>query len=580
MTSPDGITWTSRALAANNNWNSVTYGNGLFVAVNGDSATTYQVMTSPDGITWTSRTAAANNSWNSVTYGNGLFVAVSSTGTGNRVMAAPAFEAAVGSVLAAQDTVLTNTTNDSVRLRMNVGVSGNNIWRAGSTDQSKLTLQYALRSGGVCSAGDTYYDVTTAAWNAQTSPADNNWYSIAYGNGLFVALAQTGTGNRVMTSPDGINWTTNAGTGDNTWQSITYGNGQFVAVGFTSSNTGAVMTSPDGINWTSRTAVNDNAWRSVTYGNGLYVAVASNNLSGNQVMTSPDGINWTARASAANDAWQSITYGNGTYVAVSLTAGTANQVMTSPDGITWTMRTSAFDNSWYGITYGNGLFVAVGAGPAAATGVMTSPDGINWTSRASAANNFWRTAAYGNGLFVAVAYSGTGNRVMTSPDGITWTSRTSAADNNWYGVAYGNGQFVAVASTGTGNRVMTMSPAVLWGGSTANNYGTVTDSANDPTQGAATVRKQQYVTNNYFTNYFDTAVGEYGQFDFDLDMSKATYQNTYCFRIVQQDGSVLNSYGVYPEITRCTVPPLDLRLRHNAAFCAGSKRFYWSRAGQ
>jgi len=42
-------------------------------------------MTSPDGINWTSQTAAEANSWNSVCYGNGLFVAVASTGT-NRVM--------------------------------------------------------------------------------------------------------------------------------------------------------------------------------------------------------------------------------------------------------------------------------------------------------------------------------------------------------------------------------------------------------------------------------------------------------------------------------------------------------------
>jgi hypothetical protein len=83
-----GEVWTSRASAVNNQWLSVTYGNGLFVAVAGDG-TGNRVMTSPDGITWTSRTSAADNNWYSVTYGNGLFVAVSNTGTGNRVMTAP-----------------------------------------------------------------------------------------------------------------------------------------------------------------------------------------------------------------------------------------------------------------------------------------------------------------------------------------------------------------------------------------------------------------------------------------------------------------------------------------------------------
>jgi hypothetical protein len=84
MTSPDGITWTSRTSAADNSWRSVTYGGGLFVAVS-TTGTGNRVMTSPDGITWTSRTSAANNTWRSVTYGGGLFVAVSSDGT-NRVM--------------------------------------------------------------------------------------------------------------------------------------------------------------------------------------------------------------------------------------------------------------------------------------------------------------------------------------------------------------------------------------------------------------------------------------------------------------------------------------------------------------
>jgi hypothetical protein len=85
MTSPDGITWTIRTSAADNNWVAVTYGNGLFVAV-AESGSGNRVMTSPDGITWTIRTSAADNSWYAVTYGNGVFVAVAYTGSGNRVM--------------------------------------------------------------------------------------------------------------------------------------------------------------------------------------------------------------------------------------------------------------------------------------------------------------------------------------------------------------------------------------------------------------------------------------------------------------------------------------------------------------
>jgi hypothetical protein len=302
-------------------------------------------------------------------------------------------------------------------------------------------------------------------WVIRTSAVDNAWVGVAYGNGLFVAVSETGSSNRVMTSPNGITWTARASAADNNWRAVTYGlqNGDptkplFVAVSDNGSGN-RVMTSPDGINWTTRTSVNNNAWVGVTYGGGLFVAV-SNTGSGTVVMTSPDGITWTGRTAAVGNAWQSVTYGlqNGDptkplFVAVA-NSGTGNRVMTSLDGITWTSRTSAADNFWYDIAFGNGVFVAVGF--TGSNRVMTSPDGITWTARNAAVANEWLSVAFGDGLFVAVSgNSGTGNRVMTSPDGITWTSRTSAADNIWRSTIFGDGRFVAVAVSGTNNRVMT-----------------------------------------------------------------------------------------------------------------------------
>jgi hypothetical protein len=152
----------------------------------------------------------------------------------------------------------------------------------------------------------------------------------------------------------GVEWTARSAAGDNdSWRSVTYGNGLFVAV---SESGDRVMTSPDGINWTARSAAgDDDSWRSVTYGNGLFVAAG---VSGDRVMTSPDGINWTARSAAGDDdLWYSITYGNGLFVAV---GQGSDFVITSPDGINWTARSAAGDNDgWYGVTYGNGRFVAV-----------------------------------------------------------------------------------------------------------------------------------------------------------------------------------------------------------------------------
>jgi hypothetical protein len=171
-----------------------------------------------------------------------------------------------------------------------------------------------------------------------------------------------------MTSPDGITWTAQVSAADNAWGCVCWGNGLFVAVAYTGTGN-RVMTSPDGITWTTRVSAADNAWRFVTYGNGLFVAVAFTGT-GNRVMTSPDGITWTTRVSAADNAWVCVCWGNGLFVAVA-SDGTSNGVMTSPDGITWTARTPATVKLWVGVAYSPtlGLFASVAS---ESSGVMTS----------------------------------------------------------------------------------------------------------------------------------------------------------------------------------------------------------------
>ena len=63
-------------------------------------------MTSPDGITWTSRISASNNNWDFVTFGKNLFVAVSTSGTGNRVMTSAALCPSVNYMPSFADIVL------------------------------------------------------------------------------------------------------------------------------------------------------------------------------------------------------------------------------------------------------------------------------------------------------------------------------------------------------------------------------------------------------------------------------------------------------------------------------------------
>lgn len=322
------------------------------------------------------------------------------------------------------------------------------------------TATAATRGGWVCVPvlGNAPFDAA-ATWTSRASAADSNWRSITYGAGRFVAVA-SGSSNQIMYSADAINWTavTLGGvTFNRMWNGICFGNGLFVAVAL--SGTGdRVMTSPDGITWTQRTSAADFDWWAVTFGDDLFVAVAQTGVT-QQVMTSPDGITWTLRTTPtplSGADWNSIAYGNGIYAAVS-GGGSAstNRAMTSSDGITWTERTTPNSVAYNGIAFGGDKFVAVAGSGAGGQSAMTSTDGITWTLRTTPdATPFWRAVAFGNGLFVAVGDAGA-ERVMTSPDGITWTARTAAAANSWLAVANGNNTFVAVSNDGVGNRVMT-----------------------------------------------------------------------------------------------------------------------------
>ena len=84
-------------------------------------------------------------------------------------------------------------------------------------------------------------------WTTRATPADNACTSICWcpERGLLVAAASSGTGNRVMTIPDGLSWSVRSSAADLGWRSICWAPqlGQFVAV----SNSGSgnrVMLSP------------------------------------------------------------------------------------------------------------------------------------------------------------------------------------------------------------------------------------------------------------------------------------------------------------------------------------------------
>lgn len=180
-TSPDGFNWTIRPLPEDIWLTSITYRNGLFVAVAYDG--THKVMTSPDGINWTGRKSPEGNWWRSVTYGNGLFVAVGKGGDG----------------------IMTSLD----------GINWTPV---------KIS-------------------------NISTSR------EITYGNGLFVVVGGIRKNDYILTSSDGVNWKELEQL-NVVLDAITYGNGRFVSVGY---NDSAMISSTTAMQCRAKREVSINA---------------------------------------------------------------------------------------------------------------------------------------------------------------------------------------------------------------------------------------------------------------------------------------------------------------------------------
>lgn len=289
-------------------------------------------------------------------------------------------------------------------------------------------------------------------WVSTDVPEGNSWFSVAYGNGKFVACSNDGT-NRIMYSFDGIEWFAASAARNNGWYSITFGNNKFVAVAYEGTN--RVQYSTDGILWTIANGAAQNSWVSVTYGNGIFVAIS--NDGDNRVMYSADGINWQLANPVEDHPWGNVCYGNGRFVAVA--RGGTNSVMWSDNGVDWNPAVPAEENVWYAVTWGANKYVAIASNTP--NSVMYSMDAENWFPVDPGHYGGWRSICYGDGKFVAVAAGGT-NQVMWSLDGIEWTGADAATELSWEDVVYGGDKFVAVGRGGQN--------CVMWsyGGTTRN----------------------------------------------------------------------------------------------------------------
>ena len=220
-----------------------------------------------------------------------------------------------------------------------------------------------------------------------------------------------------------------------TWYSVAYGNGVFVAVAYNS--TAAAYSTDGGVTWTASTLPSSQAWQSIAYGNGAFVAVAYGSTAA--AYSTNGGVTWTASTLPSIENWQSIAYGNGAFVAVAY--GSTAAAYSTNGGVTWTASTLPSSQFWYSIAYGNGAFVAVAGGPSTAAAYSTN-GGVTWTASTLPSSADWQSIAYGNGAFVAVAngttpaytqvvaLAGANTATVSNPSVTSGTAFTPSAASN------------------------------------------------------------------------------------------------------------------------------------------------------
>ncbi len=253
LVSKDGVNFNRFAMpVAGAGYCSVTFGNGVFVAVfnliSGTGTTLSAVST--DGMTWTTATTLPNANWGAVAFGGGVFVAVANT----------------------------DNTNASTNIA------------ATSTDG--------------------------LSWTPRTLSAAGRWSAVGFGNGVFVA-GETSSGALSTSNNSGVSWTARSAVNVQA-NSVAYGAGLLVVAG-----PGGIITSADGVAWTSRKYPNISTPSRVCFGNGVFVA-GSASVSPSVVYISYNGIAWeTKPIENPATATAAVAFGGGTFIVLSDAAGSA-----------------------------------------------------------------------------------------------------------------------------------------------------------------------------------------------------------------------------------------------------------------
>jgi hypothetical protein len=282
-----GSVWTSSSnVPASSAWSSVAYGNGKFVAVGSNTAgTTGQAMYSTDGMNWTLASGVPNHSWSNVTYGNGKFVAVgwmgwimyssdgvtwtasSASFSGNTLYG---LAYGNGKYITSYSSGYYYSTDGINWTQLNLGSTRNRITFGGG--------QFLALDGN---AGLPRWSIDGLNWTttSDTTPQSTYFAMAVYGNGTLLGTTSAGVPKSAYSTDLGRTWTLLSIPTDN-YYSGAYGNGLFALIGYDSlAHVPYGIYSRDGTSWTAYSSLPAGDWNAVTFANGMFVAVANSGQS-------------------------------------------------------------------------------------------------------------------------------------------------------------------------------------------------------------------------------------------------------------------------------------------------------------
>jgi hypothetical protein len=270
-------------------------------------------------------------------------------------------------------------------------------------------------------------------------------FDVIYAEGVYIAVggnrgsANAPTSGIILRSADAVSWTRPEVSLEGAVLSIAYGEGTFLAVAQTFYGAPGLWISEDGYSWQPRNAnVTYTPDARVAYGQGVWVLAGSGNGGiytgiGN-VAISTNLQSWSQVVSNSA-AVSGIVYGSGKFV-MTRADGT---VLISPDGRTWTNPYGEYSReTLYDVEYVNGGWLGL-----AYDRLLGSADGAVWTNLVVFSNNF-DALACGNGACVVASYW----QVWWSSNLVDWTNVTVGefSPRGVTDVTFGGGLFVTVSS--------------------------------------------------------------------------------------------------------------------------------------